>query len=367
MNEVSSESGSGIVPSWQFYRNCPEAWMAMLQACRQATTSIVCEQYIFEEDAIGLQFAEIFIAKAQDGIKVRLLFDGAGSYDFVGSLLEARLREAGIELLFFNPIKAWRVHHATSLFLRDHRKILVVDAMIGFTGGMGIASRMTSWRDTNVKVEGDLAQKMADSFEVMWKITSVHRFMRFEKNAGRKSFFEVVSNSPRLRQRYIYHALLKSIKIAKKYIYISTPYFIPSFRLNHALLRAARRGVDVRIMVPASADIGITQIASRSYFSALLRAGVRIFQYKGPMFHVKTLVADDEWSTIGSANMDNLSLLFNHEMNIVSSHIEFSKEIKEHFSEDTAKCEELFYDTWHNRSFFLKVQEFFVRPLHGML
>jgi cardiolipin synthase len=317
-----------VSPAWQFYLNPPEAWEAMVRACERASTTIECEQYIFDPDGIGERFARVFIQKASEGVRVRLLLDGVGSYRLIDSPLHTQLTSAGVEVLFYNRLPLWKPYKIVSWFLRDHRKVLIVDAQTAFIGGIGISEGMQSWRDTQVSIEGELAGDIQSSFERMWRIASRQRRSFREENYTAKDSFHLLNNAPRPRRRHIYNALLKDIKESKTYVYLATAYFIPSFRLNRALIKAAQRGVDVRIMVPRFSDVHIADVAARSQVDPLLMAGAKIYQYRDGMFHAKTAVADDVWASVGSANLDNLSLLLNYETSIRSTEPRFVSEMK---------------------------------------
>ena len=349
--------------AWQLFTENPATWEAMLLACAKATRSIDCEQFIFEADDIGRQFIDLFVRKARSGVAVRLLCDAAGSYGFMGSKHVRQLKGAGVQVLFYNPFFAWRARNTSSLLLRDHRKILLVDSRVGITGGTAIASRMKGWRDTNIQIEGPAILEMERSFEVMWQISSHHPFAQFPKNKRSGEQFSVLNNSPRLQRREIYHALLNATKMAREYVYLATPYFVPSLRLHRALLRAARRGVDVRLMVPVSSDFRIVDMAGRSFFSHLLKAGVAIYQYQGPLLHAKTAVADDTWAMVGSANLDNLSLLLNYEMSVASGDTAFVAAMKAQFIKDTVSCVQIDYNIWKKRGVIAKLQEYLARSL----
>ncbi len=351
----------------RFYLTPVLAWEAMLSACEEALTSIDCEQYIFEPDEIGERFATLFIKKVAEGVRVRLLVDGIGSYRFIDSPLHTRLTEEGVEVVVFNPPRLFRKPQFSSHFLRDHRKILVVDSRVGFTGGVGISSPMKSWRDTQVRFEGDLAREVQESFETMWGIGLHGGRLHFPKKSSGENSFRILNNSPRLRHRHIYHTLLRGIKAATKYVYLETGYFVPSFRLTHALRKAAKRGVDVRIMLSSVSDVLITDIAARSYFGGLLKAGVKIYRYRNNVFHAKTAVVDDMWALAGSANLDNLSLLLNYESALYGTESSFVREVKEQFIHDMTHADQVILSEWARRPFIERLQELLVWPLRGIL
>lgn len=353
---------------WQFFLNPPDAWDAMLTDCERAVSAIDFEQYIFALDAIGKKFLDVLRRKAKEGIQVRLLLDMAGSYGFYNSPEVKKLREEKIDVQFFNPISPWRMYNFSSWFLRDHRKILVIDDAVGYTGGVGIDGRMAHWRDTHARVEGVVVREMQYAFDRMWEITKRgKRFVRFKKSVLTDHEFRFFTNSPGFRQRFVYRNILKAIRSAKRYAYFTTPYFIPNVRLFQALLSAARRRVDVRILLPQKSDVRTTDIAAGSYFTLALKQGIKIYRYKNSVLHAKTGVVDDRWATTGSANLDNISLLLNHEGNIISEKQEFAAEIKRQFLADIQTSDELNYHAWIRRPFSLKVLEVLSWPIHGFL
>jgi len=179
--------------------------------------------------------------------------------------------------------------------------------------------------------------------------------------------YSFLVNAPRLRQRYIYRALLSAIRNAKNYIYLSTPYFIPDIPLYRALRAAAKRGVDVRIIVPEISDYAFIDHARESYFTLVLKAGVKIYTYVPKMMHAKTAVVDDAWAMAGSFNLDSLSFFFNHEANIASTDQTFIREIKQDFVEDLAVCKKITLEEWAHRPLRRKILELLTWPFHSFL
>ena len=351
----------------EFYTNTKQTWDALLAAIKEAKMSIDFEQYIFTIDDTGRKFIELFIEKAKQGVKIRLLFDMAGSAGMYRSLLLPELHKFGIEIRFFNPIKAWRLLNFTANLFRDHRKITIIDKAIGFIGGVGIQSDMVSWRDTHLKVKGPLVADFADSFERVW--TTVKRGTLVQTTTSRQFIknFTLLTNAPRFHQRHIYQTLVSNIRNARSYIYLTTPYFIPDVPLFRALQVAARRGIDVRLIVPAIADHIFIDHARETYFTLALKAGIKIYRYLPVMMHAKTAAIDDEWATAGSFNLDSLSFLFNHEANVASTDAGFVAKIKEQFELDLKSCEEVKYEEWIKRSFRKKFLELMTWPVHGLL
>ena len=354
--------------TWNFFLKSSDAWESMLADIAGAKSSIDIEQYIIGIDEISGRFFELLKKKKKEGVAVRLLCDGAGSFDLLNSASANELITQWIELKFFNPIKPWRVGNFSSWFLRDHRKLMVVDKKIGHVGGVGIEKRMENWRDTHVRIEGSVVTAIQDAFDKMWNAAPKKIHFRFKKCDLPGADFSFVTNAPRFRGRCIYHDIRRAIRGARRYIYFTTPYFVPSIRLFSSLIRAAKRGVDVRLLLPENSDVRVADIAAGSYFHLALKAGIRIYLYgKGRILHAKCGVIDDKWSTVGSANLDNLSLLLNYEGNIVSADRSFVVELKGQFMEDLASAREISHGEWARRPFFRKILEFISWPFHQAL
>lgn len=353
--------------AWEFYTSPKDAWEAMYAECEAAIISINFEQYLFEPEGIGERFARLFCEKARHGVRVRLLVDGIGSFGFASSPLVEMLREAGVEVRFFNRLHIFKRSKFPSYFLRDHRKLTIIDGRIGFLGGVCIASRMERWRDTHIRLSGSIVEEMLESFETMWNIAVHFRRLHFPRRPLAGQPFRLLDSSPRPQYRDIYQTLLRGITEARSSVYLSTAYFIPSFRMRRALVRAARRGVDVRVILPEHSDVPIADIAAWRYFARLLRAGVRIFRYKKTMFHAKTAVIDDTSALVGSANLDNLSLLLNYEIGVFSAETGFVADVKKQFLGDQGESEELSLPAWQKRPLLQKCKELLVWPIHGIL
>ncbi|MDQ3014255.1 MAG: phospholipase D-like domain-containing protein [bacterium] len=351
----------------QFFTKTSDAWQAMLGDVESASASIDIEQYIFTIDLIGQQFIDLLIQKAKAGLRIRLLCDTVGSWSFYRSPLPEQLRSVGIHVKFFNPVKPWRITNFTANFFRDHRKIMIIDDHIAHLGGVGIKNDMADWRDTHMRVTGLLVPDIMRSFEIIWRSMIRSKRARFTPSPQFVKNFNVLTNSPRPGQRFIYQALISQIRNAKKYIYLTTPYFIPDIRLFRILRLAAKRGVDVRIMVPEIADHYFINHARESYFTLALKAGIRIRVYKGVMMHAKSAVIDDEWATTGSFNLDSLSFYFNHEINIAASDPAFVAQVKQHFFEDIQLSREVQYEQWIHRPLRKKFLELLTWPFHSIM
>ncbi len=355
--------------SWQLYVRTEDAWQAMLNDCAKATRSIDLEQYIFLNDDIGKKFIDVFLRKAREGVKVRMLIDAAGSFSVYLSNLQKELKSKGIELLFFNPFPTWVISNTTSWFFRDHRKILVVDQSVAHTGGVCGQENMATWRDTHVRVEGPLVKLMAEGFERMWEGSLWKEFFHFRAKRPQilPDGFGFYTNSPHYGQRYFYWSLLDAIRGARKYIYLTSPYFIPDRRMFTALRLAAQRGGDVRILTVHKSDHNFIDFASSYYISPATRRGIRYYRYSASMLHAKSTVIDGRWATVGSSNIDNWSFVYNYEANIVGTAPKFVEEIKNMFLSDLTDAKEVNYAEWHRRPWLRKVLEKLARPLHRFM
>jgi len=351
---------------WQIYKTTSSAWESMLKTCSGATISIDMEQYIFKPDNIGQEFLTILKRKNREEVKIRLLLDMVGSYDFYVSSMPEDLRKEGIEVRFFNIISPWRLHNI-SWFFRDHKKLLVVDKKIGFTGGVGVGDHMREWRDTMGKTEDSTVKEMTDSFEEIWQNCHFRDWFRRIKKYKAYSKAEFVTNAPYSKKRFLYQSLVEAFRQAKTLIYITNPYFIPDRRLVRILRLAVKRGVLVKIILPEKTDVPIVNVAAQSYFNLLLRSGIRIFKYQPVVIHTKSTVVDNEWATFGSFNLDSLSFFYNYEANAVTVDPKCVAEISQHFSDDLKETREILLKDWRNRPIIEKIKEFLVIPIRGFL
>jgi cardiolipin synthase len=239
---------------------------------------------------------------------------------------------------------------------------------VAHVGGVGIEDRMKDWRDTNVRLTGLVVSEIQASFDRMWTTPSRYKFSHYTSLIREDTKFSFLLNSPQFRGRYIYHDLRRTVRKAKKYIYLTTPYFVPSILIFTSLIRAARRGVDVRILVPGLSDVQIAHIATGSFFLLAMNAGIKIYIYdERTILHAKTGVADDAWGSVGSANIDNLSLLLNFEGNLRSSDPLFIANLKQQFMDDISASRLLTKRDWIARPILLKIFEIITWPLHGIL
>ncbi len=360
---------SGQVCQWKFCLTSVDTWEQMLADCEEAKESIDFEQFIFAHDEIGKRFCDLLARKAKQGVKIRLLCDTVGSFGMTyAAPLVTMLKEAGVEVRFFAPLNPLKLNFPAWIY-RDHKKILVIDELIGYIGGVGIQQSFEGWRDTHVRICDDpIVGDMLDDFNRMWKLADNKKFVPFRRRRYfHRGGFKLVNHAPFHNQKYLYHELLRAISRSRQYLYLTTPYFIPSFKLLRELKRAAKRGVDVRLLLPSVSDMSWVNTASKYYFRILLKGGIKIFLYKNRMIHTKSIVIDDVWCSVGSFNLDNLSFHFNYEANIISIEPAFVADLKKHFLDDQAASKEVVYNAWRNRPWWHKVLEWLTLPFHKFL
>ena len=353
--------------TWKLFTSNEETMTAMLEACEQARESIDLEQFIFTADDFGKRLIDVCSRKASQSVKVRFIWDAAGSFSFFGAGIVEDLKKKGIELIFFKTLLPafFDVPNYKSWYFRNHRRTLVIDKKVGFTGSICMDDRNKNWRDTNVRIEGLVVNDMHKAFERMWNRAHNKRLPKIKHDRPSDHEFRYISNNPIPRNRRLYHQIIEAIRNARKYIYITTPYFVPTRHLARVLRLAAHRGVDVRIMIPESSDHPFVDLSARTFFYSLLKSGVKIFLYKGKMLHSKTEIIDGDWSSVGTLNMDNASLLYNFEANIVTNNKKFTGELLIHFEHDMIHCQEITFAEWRRRYWLEKFAGFFIRFVRG--
>ncbi len=352
---------------------------AILEAIRSAQHTVNFQVYIFEPKAIGEKFIQAFKERARAGVEVRILIDAFGSWRLRKSHRRA-LEEAGCRVELFRPI---RVHTLVRAFRRDHRRAIVVDGRVAFTGGAAVADKWCGhaqdpehWRDSMVQFTGPLAAAVQTAFGASWayctgEIIAGPRFYpysseRAEVEAGaadRPAAVAVVS-SPADSSQPVRPFFWLSFKAARTKIYMSSSYFIPGMRIRAIVMERARAGVDVRILVPGRhTDAKPVRLAGRAHYEELLEAGVRIFEYSPSMMHAKTVVVDGVWSIAGSSNMDERSMELNEENCVGVADHSLAADIEQGLLADMEQAEEVDLEHWRKRSALERALERFARVL----
>jgi len=359
------ERAGGPAPAseWEIFIEGDALYDAMVDDIAGAQSTVRMESYIFAADDIGRRIAAALAAQARRGRAVHLRVDYAGSgWELSGSLLR-ELRGAGVR---FEWSRRWQWFAPWEFHRRNHRKLLIIDDAIAYVGGFNVhaASSRRSvgenrWRDTHVRFRGAAVDQAIDVFE-----HSGHP-MR-EASPALKPLWLITSTTRRCRRR-LRCEFDRVFRSAKQRIWLTTPYFVPDSRLRRRLIRAARRGVDVRVLTPAKNDVPITQWAARALYSALLKHGVRVFEYQPRVLHAKTLMVDDNWGTVGTANLDYRSLFVNAEVNLVASDERFCEALAQHFRADLEWSREIEQEHWRRRSWWHLARERLAWPLRRWL
>jgi cardiolipin synthase A/B len=306
-------------------RDGGETYPAMLAALAAAQYTICFETYILAADHTGDRFKEVLIDRAQAGVEVRVIYDAVGSFGLPESWVND-LRRAGCAVIDFNPISPWRRRFRLSH--RDHRKIVVVDDRVGFTGGLNIADEYASvedggggWHDMHCRVTGPIVLDLARMFRRTWRRAGGSTYpppvaAPFELPQGGGSFVRLLDNTLRRQRTTVRRAYLHVVRAARNSVLIQNAYFLPDRGLRRALTKAVARGVDVRVMVPGRSDVRLIEWAGLYVLRRLARRGVKIFRWRGVMMHAKTATVDALWSTIGSYNFDAQSRFNNLEVTL---------------------------------------------------
>ena len=340
----------------------------------KAKHHIHLEFYIFENDAVGRLLRDLLIDKAREGVSVRLLYDDVGCWDVNPMFYDEMLCE-GIEVRSF--LKVRFPQFTSKVNYRNHRKLAIIDGKVGFIGGMNIALRYLKgvpwgvWRDTHICLKGKAVYGIQTAFLTDWfavdrtLLTSAQYFPKM--NSVGTSVAQIVTSDPVGEWHDIMLGLVKAISCAQRYIYVETPYFLPTEQVMAAFQTAALSGVDVRLMIPKKADAFITHKGTMSYLDELMKAGVKVYFYRAGFLHSKLWVADDEWASVGSTNLDFRSFEHNFEANAFFYDEKTVCTLKEIFLEDMKKCMTLSQKIWDKRSFKNKIIESAVRLLAPLL
>ena len=349
-------------------------YQELFRRIAKAKHHIHLEFYIFENDAVGRLLRDLLIDKAREGVSVRLLYDDVGCWD-VNSMFYDEMLCEGIEVRSF--LKVRFPQFTSKVNYRNHRKLAIIDGKVGFIGGMNIALRYLKgvpwgvWRDTHICLKGKAVYGIQTAFLTDWfavdrtLLTSALYFPKMDSVGT--SVAQIVTSDPVGEWHDIMLGLVKAISCAQRYIYVETPYFLPTEQVMAAFQTAALSGVDVRLMIPKKADAFITHKGTMSYLDELMKAGVKVYFYRAGFLHSKLWVADDEWASVGSTNLDFRSFEHNFEANAFFYDEKTVCTLKEIFLEDMKKCMTLSQKIWDKRSFKNKIIESVVRLLAPLL
>lgn len=355
--------------------NGNEIFPAMLKAIREAEKTITFETYIYWSGVIGKEFVDTLSQKAQQGVRVHVLLDWVGSEKMEQSSIET-MRDAGVEIEKYHAPN-WRTWRR--LNNRTHRKILVVDGKIGFTGGVGIADEWlgnaegpNNWRDTHYRMEGPVVAQLQAAFTDNWTkvkgnvLHSHEYFPQLEENGPH--FAQVFKSSTEGGAESMHLMYLLSVAAAKKSIRLSMAYFVPDQLARDAMVAALERGVTIQIIVPGPCiDKAVVRSASRGTWGALLAAGAEIYEFQPTMFHCKVLIIDELWVSVGSTNFDSRSFKLNDEANLNVYNQEFAQRQLDDFKVDLTRSKQITFQEWRNRSWQDKAWEHSLRIIRSQL
>jgi len=367
----------------------PGTYAAMFDAIERAYHHVNLESYILEADGPGEEFARRLIERARAGVQVNVLFDSFGSLSTPASFFE-RLRENGVNVCEYNPLSRLGTLLSRALHQRDHRKLMVVDGRVGFIGGVNISSVYSSgsspvhhrhagtpqgdkpgWRDTHVRIEGPIVAQLQRLFIGHWvryspialegdeyfpalAATGTHRVALAACDAGR-------------RRNPFYRALLGAIGAARHRVLLTTAYLVPTRRLLRVLTAAARRGVEVHLLLPGISDFWAPLAAGRSHYGRLLRAGVHLHERHDTLLHAKTCVIDGVWTSVGSSNLDWRSFLHNAEANVIVLDEALAAEMEGVYAEDLSQAKEIERAQWARRGLRQRLAETIARRFEFFL
>jgi cardiolipin synthase A/B len=355
-----------------------QAYPAMIAAILSAQREVLLETYIFESDASGRRFHHALCARALAGLDVRVVVDGAGSWGLSGEDRRALL-DAGVHLATFHPVRPWRRRWGWSV--RDHRKLLVIDERVAFTGGLNIGDDYApkhwggkGWHDVHARVEGPVVHDLRRYFFDSWAYSSpdgeplvralpaahrTHHPAPPPSLGGEGARIQALAvgrfRDRRLIERHLQHA----VSLARNRVFVESAYFIPNRRWRRTLRRAAMRGVDVRILLPRHSDVPGIRDASRFTWGTLLRGKVRIFEYRPTMLHAKTISVDGTWCSIGSYNLDQRSLQYNWEVSLSIVDPDACRALEERFAQDLVASAEVTLQEWSRRPPWHRIKEQF--------
>jgi len=356
--------GENVLKLYSYGR---ELFDAMLEAIDTAQESIYLETYIWKDDAVGQEFQEHLARKAEEGVEVYVIFDSFGNL-VVPRSFKSSFHPA-IHVLEYRAMRRpWQLLDPRRYSL-DHRKLLIVDGTISFIGGYNLgALYATDWRDTHLRLSGPGAAELARAFIGFWNRFCSPNEQITQRYHHKFDALITVSQNQAMRASFpIRDMYIAAIDEAEQSILLTTAYFVPDHMLLDALKAAVSRGVDVRVLIPWESNHVVADWIAHSYFTYCLQGGIRIFGYRYTMLHAKTCTIDGQWSTVGTCNLDRLSLVGNYEINVAVYSAEFARQMSALFAEDTAERFELTMEQWKSRPWFNKVSERILAPLRFLM
>jgi cardiolipin synthase len=362
----------------------PSTYQEMYSSILAAQDNINMETYILGDDEVGQRFARALMEKQRQGVQVNLIRDSVGTLNTPPEFFK-QLADSGIQVLEFNPINPLQTRKQWELNQRDHRKLLIVDGRTAFLGGINISSVYSGgsfrtgsrskpvsgaesspeWRDTDLELKGPVVAEFQKLFIASWQgqkgaPLAARNYFPSPEKAGRQ-VVRAIGSSPEEPYSLIYATLLSAIGSAETSVHLTNAYFAPDPQLLDTLEAAARRGVDVTLILPSQTDSWLVFQAGRGYYDRLLRAGVKIYERHGVILHSKTALIDGVWATVGSTNLDWRSFLHNYEVNAVVLGSDFGQQVQTMFDKDLAASDRITLEQWEHRPLDMHLKEWFAR------
>lgn len=346
----------------------------LFEIIHAATNYIHLQFYIIEDDDFGRRLRDALVEKAKQGVEVRLIYDSVGCWKVRGKFFDT-MRSAGVQveefLKVYFPLLSNRVNY------RNHRKVVVVDGMVGMVGGCNIADRYIHglkggcWRDTMLLLRGAAVNGLQAAFAIDWYFAN-HTLISGKRyfpavSGGGKSYVQIVTSNPVGDVRTIAAGYMKMLSLAKNHVYLQTPYFMPDEAFLQALKSCAMSGVDVRLMIPEYSDSVVADYAAMSHLGSLLKSGVKVYLYRGGMLHSKTMVCDGNLSSIGSTNLDSRSFFYNFEVSAFVYDKAVAREVQNDFLNDLKYCHRLTVNEYRHRPVYRRCVESFVKLFSPLL
>ena len=378
-------------------RDGAETFPAMFAAIRQATRYVYLEYYIFEDVTCdGEMLSDLLVRQSKSGVRVRIIYDGIGSLGTDSAFFD-KLQAAGVQIVEFNPLNPWKRHSA--LNSRDHRKLLVADGTVAIIGGVNLSSTYQSlptatqesqsvWHDTDMAITGPVVPELERLFKEHWReqlgvpleaedapraVASTSVSVNTTSDIDPPSqpsgdeVVRILGSSPAKLKRRYYVTVISAIRNAESSIWITGAYFVPTHQEKEGLLAAARRGVDVRLLLPSRSDSGPALAVQHSHYEDLLRAGVKIYERDDGILHSKTMVIDQVWSIVGSSNFDHRSVLFNDEVDAVVLGKATGESLADDFKADLQHAQAIDPEQWRHRPALEHLRENFWRLWEQLL
>ena len=355
--------------------NGEQIFPSLMDAVRSARRTITYAQYYYEDGPVARDLAEALAERCRAGLGVNVLLDAFGSLNMPREYADL-MSVSGCHVAWFRPLGQYVFRRYLN---RNHRRIVVVDGRVGFTGGAGVSRKWMGngrtdghWRDTDVRVEGPVVEYLQAAFAENWlEATGIvlggeAYFPRPIEPRG-QVYAQVARSSPAGGGAAMYTTFLLALSAARQSLLVTNPYFVLDDTMQEAVLRTVRRGVRVAVLVPAAIDHNVVRQASRAQFGKLLRAGVEIYEYTPALLHAKTMVIDGVWATVGSTNLDNLSFAYNDELNLIVYDRGVAQQLVHVFNEDVGVSQRVTYEKWKRRGLGARLLEVLALPIRDLL